>query len=357
MKKLYFLFLLITFSLTSFSQQAYYNGIDFENLTGSTLKDALAARILSTHSNPLDYIWDACQNTDLDPMNGSNVLLIYGWEDGSDGDVTNDLFRSVNDNGGNVGDWNREHTFPNSLGIPDLDDSGKNKTPYSDAHNLRASDVQRNGARGNKKFADGSGNSSTVNAGADWYPGDEWRGDAARIVMYMYLRYGTQCLPSYATVGNTNSIDSNMIDLLLKWNEEDKVSAYEDARNNYHDSNATYAQGNRNPFIDEPYLANMIWGVPAGQTAAEDRWNLLSTEDYNLSSVKIYPNPVKNNFVYFSATQDLNIIIYNVLGKQVLIENVNANKDFIDVTNLNKGIYLMKLNSDRGSITKKLIKQ
>ena len=29
----------------------------------------------------------------------------------------------------------------------------------------------------------------------DWYPGDEWKGDVARIVMYMYLRYPNQCEP------------------------------------------------------------------------------------------------------------------------------------------------------------------
>lgn len=356
MKQLYFLLFLFSLSTTVFSQQAYYNDVDLE-LTGIDLRNELATKIIATHSKPLNYIWEASQNTDLDPSNSANVLLIYGWENGSDLDVTNDLYRGVNNNGGNVGDWNREHTFPNSLANPDLDDTGTNMTAYSDAHNLRASDVQRNSLRGNKMFASGSGNSSSVNSGTDWYPGDQWKGDVARVVMYMYLRYSTRCSPSLVAVGATNSVDANMIDLLLKWNAEDPVSTYEDNRNTYHDSGATYAQGNRNPFIDEPYLANMIWGIPVGQTAAEDRWNLLGTKDQAISSIKIYPNPVKNGFVYFSSTQDLDIIVYDILGKQVMIENITPNKDFINVSNLKKGIYLVKIKSENGQSTTKLIKQ
>jgi endonuclease I len=48
--------------------------------------------------------------------------------------------------GGSSGQWNREHTFAKSLGNPDLGTSG----PGSDAHNLRSSDVDMNGDRGNK---------------------------------------------------------------------------------------------------------------------------------------------------------------------------------------------------------------
>ena len=54
--------------------------------------------------------------------------------------------------------------------------TSNNSTGISaDPHNLRPSDVQMNGNRGNRKFAAGSGNAG--NAGNDWYPGDEWKGD------------------------------------------------------------------------------------------------------------------------------------------------------------------------------------
>ncbi len=288
MKKKYLVISFLLFSSFGFSQETYYSDINTEltTLTGIPLKNAIATKIINTHSNPLDYtpdIWEACRVTDEDSSNSSNVVLIYGWENGTDGDITNNLSRNKNSNGGNNGDWNREHTFANSLAVPKLESTGKSGPPYSDAHNLRASDVQRNGFRGNLKFADGSGNSG--NSGGGWYPGDattggtDWRGDVARITMYMYLRYGNQCLPRYNSFGTTNSVDADMVNLLLEWNAADPVSDYEDTRNAYHDSNGTYAQGNRNPFIDNPYLATLIWGG----TPAEDRWGIYATDTENPS--------------------------------------------------------------------------
>ncbi|MEM6687194.1 MAG: endonuclease, partial [Bacteroidota bacterium] len=267
-------------SLTVSAQQPYYDDVDL-TLSGTQLRDELAIKVINTHLNPLNYseIWDAIRNTDEDPSNMNNVLLLYGWEDGTDSDVTNDASRGKNDNGGNVGDWNREHTFANSLANPDLDAIGQNGTAYSDAHNLRPTDVQRNGQRGSRLFGAGSGNSGV--SGTEWYPGDataggnDWRGDVARIVMYMYIRYGNQCAPNLVAVGTQNSVDANMIDLLLEWNAADPVSPIEDARNAYHENifNAT-AQGNRNPFIDNPRLATEIWGG----TPAEDRWGIYSAD-------------------------------------------------------------------------------
>ena len=276
--KHFYLFLSISFlQLTAFAQQAYYSDVNL-TLTGLNLKDELAVKTINMHTNFLSYanVWEACKTTDLDTNNSNNVLLIYGWENGSDGDVTNDLSRNKDSNSGTNGDWNREHVYPKSLGVPDLGTAG----PGSDAHHLRSSDVQRNGQRGNLLFADGSGNSGA--SGSGWYPGDstnggsDWRGDVARMVLYMYLRYGNQCLPSNVAIGTTNSVDSNMINLLLDWNAADPVSLFEKNRNNYHENTSNpSAQGNRNPFIDEPYLATIIWGG----TPAEDIWGIYTTND------------------------------------------------------------------------------
>src|SRR5690606_34635606 len=173
-----------------------------------------------------------------------------GWESGNDNVDNNDRSRDKFNNGGNNGQWNREHTYVQSLGTPVLGDTG----PGADAHHMRASDVQRNNMRGNLLFAAGSGTSGTVPGG--WYPGDEWKGDVARMILYMYLRYGSQCLPSNVTTGSAVATDSNVPLLLLQWNAEDPVSPYEDQRNTYLGNAANmYGQGNRNPFIDNPYLA------------------------------------------------------------------------------------------------------
>jgi hypothetical protein len=61
-------------------------------------------------------VWDALKQTDLDPTDPTKVLLIYGYND-SDSDITNDRTRSKDLNGGNQGNWNREHVYPRSLEI------------------------------------------------------------------------------------------------------------------------------------------------------------------------------------------------------------------------------------------------
>ncbi|MEJ2114454.1 MAG: T9SS type A sorting domain-containing protein [Flavobacteriaceae bacterium] len=71
----------------------------------------------------------------------------------------------------------------------------------------------------------------------------------------------------------------------------------------------------------------------------------------------MYPNPVNNGYVNISTTQDLDAIIYDVLGKQILSEKITSSQNKIDVSGFNKGIYLVKLISESGQVTKKLIKQ
>ncbi|WP_197017698.1 endonuclease [Tenacibaculum sp. 47A_GOM-205m] len=229
----------------------YYKNTDF-NLTGNALREELATTIISTHTTNLSYtpgVWDVLKQSDLDPTDNSKVVLIYGYDD-SDGNYVTDRTRSKDANGGTQGtDWNREHVYPKSLGNPNLGTSG----PGADAHHLRPSDVKFNNDRSSKKFATGSGNAGDVSG--NWYPGDEWKGDVARMMMYMYLRYGNQCLPKNVAVGSTIASDNNMVALLLQWNAEDPVSDLEIQRNNV----VANAQGNRNPFIDNPYLATLIW--------------------------------------------------------------------------------------------------
>src|SRR5690554_7985812 len=71
----------------------------------------------------------------------------------------------------------------------------------ADPHNIRACDQRANQIRGNKRFGEGSGNARVI--GNHWYPGDEWKGDVARMMMYMYVRYDERCLPSLVGEGPT----------------------------------------------------------------------------------------------------------------------------------------------------------
>jgi endonuclease I/chitodextrinase len=351
--KIRFSFLLfLLFFVQFYAQQGYYNDVNL-NLTGLTLKEALAVKIINTHTRTLfyDQIWNASKATDVNPNNPSEVILIYGWENGTDSDVTNDRTRNINNFSGSSGDWNREHVFSRSLGTPDLGEAG----PGSDAHHLRPADVQRNSSRGNRKFSDANGNSGATSEiytdpidgtnSAGWYPGDEWKGDVARMMMYMYLRYGNRCLPSNVGLGNNTNTPDDMIDLFLKWNAEDPVSDFERQRNTYHENtNNSEAQGNRNPFIDNPRLATRIWGGPE----AEDTWGIYTSSDTENPSTPT--NLVANNITTFSvnlswtaATDNIAVTSYDIFVKGNLYTNTTqTSKTVIGLdSNTNYSIFVI----------------
>lgn len=353
-----FLFICSVTLLTG--QESYYSNVDL-NLTGQALKNELATKISVTHTNLLFYtpgVWEASKITDANTANTSEVVLIYGWEDGSDGDITNDRTRdnTLQDTGsGATFVWNREHVFPKSLANPTLVTNIPG--PGTDAHHLRPADRSRNTDRWNLPFALGNGTSGRVNSNTAWYPGDEWKGDVARMIMYMYVRYGNQCLPSTVGIGSSTSTGDEMIDLFLTWNAEDPVSDIERTRNTYHeDTNNTNAQGNRNPFIDNPYLATLIWGGDA----AEDTWGIytsLSVKDNEFADFNMYPNPTHGSTLYFTIQNKASVTIYTVLGKSVLTKEVSPSNNKVDISNLATGMYLVKIATEHQFITKKLIKR
>jgi hypothetical protein len=81
----------------------------------------------------------------------------------------------------------------------------------------------------------------------------------------------------------------------------------------------------------------------------------LSTKDLTLESFKMFPNPTNGDNIYFSVTEDATIHIYNVLGKLMQSSEVTRNKNSVDVSKFATGIYLLKINSGKQFITKKLI--
>jgi len=345
MKKIFSIFLLAKLSFALSQVPVYYSSIDFTQ-TGMALKSQLTTLITNTHTSPISYsdVWDVLVTSDLDPTNSADVLLAYGYDD-SDGSVINDRTRDKTNNGGSTGQWNREHTFANSQGNPDLGTVG----PGSDAHNLRASDVQMNGNRGNLLFAAGSGDAGPVSS--NWYPGDEWIGDCARIVMYMYLRYGLQCRPIYCASGSTNSIDANMVDILLTWNANDPVSQLEMNRNNIIQT----WQGNRNPFIDNPSIATHIWGGPT----ANDPWGGLGLEQVSENYFNVYPVPSFDNQIYVrhsSISEIQSVTLYDEKGS--LMEDFSSDKISEDVFQINvitDGVWILKIQTESEIITKKVI--
>jgi hypothetical protein len=362
-KNITLLVLLLNINI-AFSQNGlpspYYTGFNW-TLTGSSLKNALATKITTTHINQLVYSQtdNALAILDLDPADATNtnVLLVYGYSNnlcpaGSSDDKDHRRRDSSMQDDGSANPclYNREHTFPKALGNPDLGTAG----PGSDLHHLRAADKKRNADRDNDKFINGSGNSFETPE-LNWYHGDEWKGDIARMMMYMYLRYGSQCLPTAVGVGIPVASDANMIDLFLQWNADDPVSQFEDNRNTYLGSTSnTYGQGNRNPFIDNPYLATVIWGGPI----AQNRWPTLHyTPTFNLeNAVSIYPNPSTDS-VNISTTVSLEKIeIININGQIIQqIKSPEPQNETYTVNNLPQGFYFLKLTSNNQTITKKIV--
>lgn len=350
MKKLLLLLFITSFSV-SFSQEAYYSDVDLQ-LTGIDLKDALAVKTIAAHTNLLPYTssspdtWDALKATDayIGGAVQGDIVLFYGWEDGSDSDITNDYSRDERFQDTANGDlevWNREHVFPKSLANPPLDTGVPG--PSTDAHHLRPADRTRNSTRNNRKYGRGTGTSkfsTDTFSGLDgpntaaWYPGDEWKGDAARMLMYMYIHYGNVCLPTAVGVGSNEFTGDDMIDLFLKWNVEDPVSDIEIARNTYHANTAnSAAQGNRNPFIDNPYLATRIWGGDS----AEDRWSLYVPTDTQAPTTPT--NVTLNNIglnsidvIWTASTDNISVTGYNIYVDGVLKAQTSNNN--VTISNL-----------------------
>ena len=219
----------------------YYKTL--EDLTGEAFKTQLQ-NIITTFENSQDpnytTTYDSAnthlQDADEDLTNPNNIILIYNGES----------IKSTWDSGST---WNKEHVWPKSLLT--FPSGGKAETrtngPGADLHNLRAANPSINSSRGNKEFASGSGSYGAVNGG--WYPGDDHIGDVARIILYMNLRWGDSL---------ANIDDIGDLEMFLLWHALDPVNDFERHRNN-----VIYdVQGNRNPFIDVPEFAYVIWGYP-----------------------------------------------------------------------------------------------
>ncbi|MFD0962725.1 endonuclease [Pseudofulvibacter geojedonensis] len=316
----------------------YYNGIDF-SLTGDALKAELSNLITNTHTTELPYTssltdtWDVLRQTDLNPNNTSEVLLLYGYDD-LDAVTKNDSKRDKNLSchvSSCIGLWNREHVYAKSLATPSLqtDDPGAG----TDIHSLRSCDGQMNSSRNNRPYESGSGNAGITNNG-NWYPGDEWKGDVARMMMYIYVRYPSQCLATNVGVGSASySNFGDMPNIFLDWNEQDPVSQYERNRNDVLEG----IQGNRNPFIDNPYLATIIWNGPI----ATDTWAVLSSQDVWFKNVFVYPT-LTEDYVYIEAgnKEEFVYYVYNTLGQLIK----SGSTDYkINLSNQLEGMYFIKL--------------
>ena len=269
----------------------YYDAA--QDLSGSELKAALHG-IVSDHvrypyTSTSTDVWDILKDTEEDPDNPDNVILLYTGRSqpktansGESSDTESNL-------------WNREHVWSKSHGFPNEID-----TAYTDIHHLRAADESVNSSRNNLDFDNGG--TAHVEATECYYDSDSWeprdavKGDIARAMFYMVVRYD----PGYHSdnsLYDLELVDYTGVDIgdppgeplfgklstLIQWHLQDPVDANEQHRNEV----VFGYQGNRNPFIDHPEWVESIFSPQlSSNTTIGFTRNSLSVEE-NIGSVTL----------------------------------------------------------------------
>jgi len=299
---------------TNTESSGYYAGISGY---GNTLKSNLHNLLRTTHTTRYSYdaLWIKLPYTDEDLNNTNNITEIYtGWS------VPKSYY------GGGTSQWNREHTWSKSHGS-----FGENPPAGTDLHHLRPCDATVNSAKGNKDFDYASApyyDSSPYNGYPQdtgcktstyaWEPRDEDKGDVARMIMYMAVRYeGTDTSYDLEIVDEINTSGANYgkLSTLLQWHIIDPPDSIETQRNN----RIQELQGNRNPFIDEPLYAYYIW-VPMPQNPSNiTQTSFTANWTAPISATKYYlqlaTDAAFNNIVPGYENLDINLNLYaNITG-------------------------------------------
>jgi endonuclease I len=336
MKNLFtIIFTIVAFISYGQIPEGYYDRTD--GLQGEELKEALY-QIIKDHT---DYpytssstdTWDILKESDRDPDNSDNVILIYtGW--------SVNAAQEYNNGSG----WSREHIWAKSHGFP-----SESEDAYRDAHHLRPCDISVNSSRGTKDFDNGGEQhheATECYTDADsWEPRDAVKGDIARMMFYMTTRYeGENGDPNLELVDYTGTDTDTpffgKLSTLIEWNEEDPVDEFERNRNE-----VVYSyQGNRNPFVDYPDFVNAIYN--SSTTSVVD---IVLSED-----IKIYPNPVSQTLI-LETPEDYSTEIYSTIGELIL----STTQKHIAVNHFANGVYFVVIKNPSGQTVKseKIIKQ
>ncbi len=235
---------------TDIELNQYYSSVI--GLTGNALKSGLNELTKGHTRLTYDQVWAALKYTDEDPDNTENVILFYTGRSQD---------KDLNSSYGNTGDmWNREHIWPKSHGFPK-----SSQYAYTDIQHLRPADASVNSTRSNKDY-DVGGDSITESPenrrdSDSFEPRDAVKGDAARMIFYMDVRYEGNDLtntPDLEIVDYTDTPNEPILGklcTLLSWHNQDPVDEWEIRRH----ARAFEIQKNRNPFIDNPDWANELY--------------------------------------------------------------------------------------------------
>lgn len=242
--------------------------------------------------------------------------------------------------------YNREHSWPKSW----FNDASP---MYTDLFHLVPTDGYVNGMRSNYPYGEvganpwisqnGSKLGTSITPGYSdivFEPRNEFKGDFARNYFYMSTRYYKEDSgwPGSGMVTGSQ-LKPWARAMLLRWAQEDTVSQKEKDRNN-----AVYAiQHNRNPFIDHPEYANMIWGTNTG----------IFDEPAQVA-LQVYPNPVSGTCTITlppEFNQQNNVfVVYSSTGIPVFAPvSVSGDKAVLNLENAPSGFYLVRLTANNNN--------
>ena len=294
MKRFFLLSTIFFFALSLFANSVtpasslptYYQDIDGK--AGKALFDAVQkVTKLGYSSLGYDGLWGAYKKTDM--RDNGKIWDMYSdcsWTVGSDqcGSYNNECDC-----------YNREHSIPKSWF------GGSKSGPGCDIFQVVPTDGYVNNQRSSYAFGEvssasytydgaklGSAKSITITggntiagntgttisgSGTVFEPRDEYKGDFARGYFGTMIKWANGDYTAFTSGDGSKMFSSNYnagafgltkygVALLMKWHRQDPISQKEIDRNN----GIQETQGNRNPFIDYPYLAEYIWGEKAGQT-------------------------------------------------------------------------------------------
>lgn len=348
--------LLAAFAVHAQAPANYYNNA--YNKKGYTLRKALH-NIVKNHTS-LSYsgLWDAFYTTDRRPDNGK-VWDIYS--DNPNGN-TSYYYTFGSDQCGNYsseGDcYNREHSVPKSW----FNDAAP---MYTDLFHIYPTDGYVNGHRSNLPLGEvnnatwtSTNGSKLGNCSVSGYsntvfePNDAYKGDLARTYFYFSVCYMDKNLGQETqSMFTGGSLKPWALNMLIRWHNEDPVSQKEIDRNN-----AVYQiQGNRNPFIDYPELVGMIFG-----SDSVTAFNPTGVEEWDLSArCQVYPNPARDKVsVVLPAelSEPVSFQLLNMMG-QVVLQETQEPVDIhtLDVSALPEGVYILRAQTDKYHIHKKII--
>lgn len=233
---------------------SYYSGATG---TGSLLKSQLTSAMSAGHiERTYGQFRTSAAIHDQDPDNPSNILLCYNRSS----------VRATWDSGST---WNREHVWPQSR----QPGSASNSTtgPLGDPHALLPCNPSINSSRGNKPFGFADTFGSHRSLGSFYFPGDMDKGDIARILFYMDVRWGPS--RGLALVNGTPSGNQmGGLDAAIAWHYLDAPDTFEIRRNHaIYDSgmNPFFYTNNRNAFVDMP---ETVWSIYVDQANDSTLW-------------------------------------------------------------------------------------